>query len=246
MSGKKYIIIGDSHVYPLAAAAKDIVWSKRKNHFNLYQTISLSAATDFYKDFYTVKNGKIFFSQEKMNERLISVLDESGCITASPDITWLISLGTHTSTFLSGPRWKTHRHWHTAQDSNKQPISDDVFKEMVLHMSRHILALLKDMTELGYDVSIISSPPPTKRFRIFEEGYSDQDVLFLDTKFRSIILSEINDIGLEFIEFPEHTRKDGFLKDEYLFENKEDVHHGNKNYSSLMLKVIANKYGKII
>lgn len=239
LKAPNYRIIGDSHVYPLASAAKELAQQLDASGFRISAVRSLAAATDFYVPFHQVRDGKIRFLQKKMHDRMTSLCDEEGSLLPPDDAVWLISLGTHTSTFLSGARWKAHRHWQVHAESGLQPLSSGVFDAMVLGLNSHILTFFSDLVRLGYRFSVISSPPPTRRFRLLGEGYSVDDLLFLDGCARTAVQKELEAMGLPFISPPEGVAPDGLLDDRYLFDDEADVHHGNVLYSQAMLKHIA-------
>ena len=237
-------LFGDSHISTIRLAAGKLPADDPLLRWKYVPM--LGPATDFYVPFFeSHDNGLFLINPSHISRASPALCVKSGGMWFPDTMLSLISLGFHTNTFLQGVRWVTHSHWRTAAASSKFGLTDAAFQVMVLGINRYILAFYTELQRRGHSFAVLSSPPPTRRFSLFELGYSEKDVLFLDQRYREVMRDEFDRRGIEVIDPPDGvTDKEGFLLDKFLVDDERDRHHGNNNYAALMLDKLWDRFGE--
>ena len=175
-----------------------------------------------------------------MKERLGEhVCGKDGVLPQSRAILRFWSFGFHSYTFLSGLSGSGHKHWAVKALVNHHSMSDAAFKVMVLDMHKHVLAFAAALKQRDYPFAVITTPPPTRRFKQLAMGYSEADLIFVDGRLRNIMSDAFARLGVDVIRPPDTVYDNGFLQDRFYHENPDDHHHGNKAYGQIVLAQVA-------
>ena len=237
MNSKQIRIFGDSH-----CATMKRVWMPARNAapFNRISSINmLAAATAFYEPFFRIEAGRIRLTTPLFEGRLAGLCDENAFLIED-DSDLLISLGLHTNTFLNSQLLYQHMPYFCAPEKRHPFISTAAIASIVTHYHRHVLAFLDVLIARGQSVTVLSAPPPTRRFALLSRGFSPASVIRLDRLAREAMMTEFARRNIAVIRPPEGTRDaDGFLLEQYLIEDEKDPHHGNMDYSrEFLLKIL--------
>lgn len=237
----KVMFIGDSHI-----ATIKIAHHKYKPEFALksgaarLDFLMLGPATDLQTDFFVRREDRIEFTNPNVQKRVSDWSAGAPCYRPAQGETVLVSAGFHTSTFLTGRTWLQHSPWWGSVAPGRSAMSDAVFRQMTLVHVRQIIEFYEAMLSLGTRVIALSAPPPTSRFWLRSQGYSNAEVLAMDRRFREHVAEHLAQLGIPVISPPAETMSDGWLRDEYLVEDLKDLHHGNAEYSRIYLHKILD------
>lgn len=119
-----------------------------------------------------------------------------------------------------------------------RPISGAEFRHLVLTDQAHILRLIEALHRKGHRVFAVAAPtffrdnpvlrilPPAMAIRMAET-------------YRDIMKAELTARGVDFIDIPAQCRDDeGFMLQEYRYEDPADHHHANRAYGALIVRDI--------
>lgn len=240
MNSREIRIFGDSHCATLTR-----VWQTSRNEppFNRISSINmLAAATAFYEPFFRVEDGRIQLTAPLFEGRMAGLCDQNGfLIENGSDL--LISLGFHTNTFLNSKLFHQHMPYFCAPEKRHPFISTAAIASIVTHYHHDVLDFFDVLIKRGQSLTVLSAPPPTRRFGLLPRGFSPVSVIRLDRLVRETMMSEFARRNIPVILPPEKTKDaDGFLLEQYLIEDERDPHHGNMNYSREFLLKILREY----
>ncbi|MEO1610797.1 MAG: hypothetical protein AAFU55_00325 [Pseudomonadota bacterium] len=204
--------------------------------------IFLGPATDLYAKFFSVAENGLRLEMEATRARLKDRLTADGTLPIEPDALYVASVATHTQSLLRGASWTQAAPWWTNPEPPRPPMSRAVFNRCILRPNRfsfQFLSALKDLA--GERCFVLDAPPVTRRYELFDLGYTAEDVKRLDADCRKAIRRRIAKIGLPIIGNPPGTLDDGFMKDQFLMPDERDRHHGNLDFSALVLSRLFDK-----
>lgn len=198
----------------------------------------LGAAHHFYQPFHQrTAEDNIILTLPIFEGRTSGLCDEQKRIIKPKEHHYLISLGLHTQTVLAGQLFKTHSLGGAGPQPQRAFLSEAALKAIYLNYHQHVLRFIRDLIEVGGEVTIISAPPRTRRYAMLENGFSVSDVSRTDDVMRRAMKDCFRDMGLDVVDPPvECIDADGYLLPEHLVDNERDRHHANSAYSAVMLR----------
>lgn len=230
-------MIGDSHVATLKLA-----WLKHNDELRPLcpdgaEFLMLGNANALYEPFFVDEGTALRITTETVAERARQFQAGDGTVRVAAGDPVVVAAGLHTSTLLGGV-WTQHAPWRTKPVATRTAMSDAVFRTIVLDAHQHVLAFLAALRARTEALHVLSAPPPTERFALFELGYDADDVVMMDAMARAFMREAIGALGVPVIEPPAETQEGGFLKPQYLMDDVKDRHHGNVAYSRLVLRTV--------
>ena len=239
---RKIIFIGDSNILQLRRALREMPEAVDLDGIGELDFIFLGPATDLYDKFFSVEENGLRLELETTRKRLKDRLTPDGLLPIEPDALYITSIATHTQSLLRGVSWSLAAPWWTNPAPPRPPMSRAVFNRCILRPNRFSFQFLSALKDLAGDRSLVlDAPPVTRRYELFDLGYTADDVKRLDADCRRAIRRRIAKIGLPIIENPPGTLDDGFMKDEFLVPDERDRHHGNQDFCVLVLSRLFDK-----
>ena len=230
MGFEKVVFVGDSHLNAIRRAAKN-------SKFDLPHLTFLNMGTtaDLMQPFFSEANGNIRIDNAAMRSRLGTLCDTNGQLVFDDSTLYIFSLGLHTNCLLTGEPWLSHAPWQTQASKSRCAISTGHFQDIVLELNRHLLEFLTLAMESMAQMMVLAAPPPSRRFFLFDIGFCETDVLFMDQFVRRVMRASIEDLSIRVEDPPSLSSVQGFLRLDLQLDQPDDRHHGSVGYGRAVL-----------
>lgn len=153
-------------------------------------------------------------------------------------VTYGICLGFHSPPVFRQPMWQVSALSEYVGNARERPISSAVLEAMVEHNNRYMYGFFDALRRAGVDFFVISAPPPRRDHPCLAKT-PESTVIAVDAAFRTSVARHLESKGVQYVMPPsEAYDADGFLPDELAMKAPRDVHHGNADYGSLMLRKV--------
>ncbi|WP_134726684.1 hypothetical protein [Paracoccus luteus] len=236
---REYRLFGDSHCNAIMGGKLALQAAGKPVPVRLAGVNMLGAATVFYGDFHVRRGNDIFLTHHLFKGRMAGLCDDHGRMLA-PAGDFLVSLGLHTQTMLAGRLFLNHAPAFASPRPARAFMSEGALSAVVLRYHSRTLDFLRDLQDLGARITIVSAPPPTRRFKILGTGYAEEDVAALDRFLRGVMVQRLDAMGIPVIPPPPQVSDEaGFMLPPYQIADENDPHHGNRDYGALMIGQIA-------
>lgn len=238
-----YRVFGDSHCGFLGGGLIRLQEAASALPIKVSGVNMLGAAHHFYQPFHQrTAAGDIVLTLPIFDGRTNGLCDERKRLINPSEHHYLISLGLHTQTVLAGQLFKTHSLGGTTPEPQRAFLSEAALKAIYLNYHQHVLRFIRDLMEVGAEVTIISAPPRTRRYAMLENGFSSSDTSRIDSVLRGAVKDSFREMGLAVIDPPhECMDAEGYLLQEHLVANERDRHHANSAYSAVMLRKVCDE-----
>ncbi|WP_425102310.1 hypothetical protein [Tropicibacter sp. S64] len=116
-----------------------------------------------------------------------------------------------------------------------QPVSQAVFRQIVLAEQAHVLALFALMQRIGLPVAALSGPGLFRDHGLTDYRPAGQ-ILGQAEAYRAVMLAALAERGIPVLDIPAGCRDaEGFMLARYRSETPDDPHHANAAYGALVV-----------
>lgn len=149
---------------------------------------------------------------------------------------------------LSMPLWPMRvihgmvwgKHALAERINQRRPISNAVFRELVLADQKYVLALADLLQRLGLKVFAVSPPGLFRDHNTLKFIPPAHGLTMFET-YRTIMRDALHKHGVDIVDIPAPCLDDeGFMRPEYRHELPQDEHHANAEFGSLMIQSVAD------